>query len=57
MRPILTIAILIVICGADRWVGIESFGQVKKKWLKRILELPNGIPLHNTFARVFARLN
>ncbi|PZO50390.1 MAG: ISAs1 family transposase, partial [Phormidesmis priestleyi] len=54
---ILTIAILAVICGADSWVGMESFGQAKVKWLKRILELPNGIPSHDTFARVFARLN
>ena len=54
---ILTIAILAVICGADSWVGMESFGQAKFKWLKRLLELPNGIPSHDTFARVFARLN
>jgi len=54
---ILTIAILAVICGADSWVGMESFGQAKQTWLKRILELPNGIPSHDTFARVFARLN
>ena len=54
---ILTIAILAVICGADSWVGMESFGEAKLKWLKRILELPNGIPSHDTFARVFARLN
>lgn len=54
---ILTIAILAVICGADSWVGMESFGQAKLKWLKRILELPNGIPSHDTFARVFARLD
>jgi hypothetical protein len=54
---ILTIAILAVICGADSWVAMASFGQAKLKWLKRILELPNGIPSHDTFARVFARLN
>ena len=54
---ILTIAILSVICGADSWVGMESFGKAKHQWLKKILELPNGIPSHDTFARVFARLN
>lgn len=54
---ILTIAILAVICGADSWVGMENFGQAKIAWLKQILELPNGIPAHDTFARVFARLN
>ena len=54
---ILTIAILGVICEADSWVGMESFGKAKHQWLKKILELPNGIPSHDTFARVFARLN
>jgi predicted transposase YbfD/YdcC len=54
---ILTIAILAVICGADSWVGMESFGKAKHQWLKTILELPHGIPSHDTFARVFARLN
>jgi predicted transposase YbfD/YdcC len=57
LGDILTIAVLAVICGADSWVAMESFGQAKLKWLQRILELPNGIPSHDTFARVFARLN
>jgi len=54
---ILVIAILAVICGTDSWVAIEGFGQAKQKWLQRILKLPNGIPCHDTFARVFARLD
>ena len=54
---ILTVTLLGVICGADSWVGIESFGRAKLKWLRRILELPNGIPSHDTIARLFARLN
>ena len=54
---ILTITLLGVICGADSWVGIESFGRAKLKCLRRILELPNGIPSHDTIARLFARLN
>jgi hypothetical protein len=37
LGDILTIAILSVICGADSWVGMESFGQAKQTWLKRIL--------------------
>lgn len=54
---ILTIAICGVICGADSWVGIELYGCTKYDWLKTFLELPNGIPSHDTFARVFAQLN
>lgn len=54
---IITIAICAVICGADTWVDIESYGRAKVKWLKRFLELPNGIPSHDTFARVFAQLD
>ena len=54
---ILTIAICAVICGADNWVAIETYGCAKYEWLKTFLELPNGIPSHDTFARVFAQLN
>ncbi len=54
---IITIAICAVICGADTWVDIETYGLAKKEWFKQFLELPNGIPSHDTFARVFARLN
>jgi hypothetical protein len=46
-----------VICGADTWVDIESYGRAKYEWLKKFLELPNGIPTHDTIARVFSRLN
>lgn len=54
---IITIAICAVICGADTWVDIETYGRAKYEWLKQFLELPNGIPSHDTFSRVFARLN
>jgi len=42
---------------ADGWVEIEQFGKEKEAWLRTILELPNGIPSHDTFGRVFAHLN
>jgi hypothetical protein len=51
---IVTIAICAVICGADSWVLIEAYGKIKQEWLKQFLELTNGIPSHDTFARVFA---
>ena len=54
---IILIAILGVLCGADGWVDIESFGTTKETWLKTFLDLPNGIPSHDTFGRVFARID
>ena len=54
---VIVIAICAVICGADSWVDVEMFGKSKKDWLSRLLELPNGIPSHDTFGRVFARLD
>lgn len=57
LMDIVTIAILAVICGANHWNQIESFGNEKHEWLSTFLELPFGIPSHDTFNRVFARLD
>jgi len=54
---IIVIAICAVICGADSWVEIEEFGKAKLGWLSTFLELPNGIPSHDTFGRVFSLLD
>jgi predicted transposase YbfD/YdcC len=54
---IITIAICAVICGAEGWVDIELFGKSKLPWLKTFLELPNGIPSHDTFGRVFSMID
>jgi len=54
---ILVIAVLGIICGADTWVDIEHFGRAKETWLRRFLTLENGIPSHDTFGRVFARID
>ena len=54
---IITITICAVICNADGWTDIELFGKSKHKWFKNFLELPNGIPSHDTFSRVFSLLN
>ena len=51
------IALCAAICGADSWVDVEKFGKAKRDWFARFLELPNGIPSHDTFGRVFARLD
>jgi predicted transposase YbfD/YdcC len=56
LKDIIAIAILAVISGADGWAGIEAYGNAKYEWLKSFLELPNGIPSHDTFSRVFARI-
>lgn len=53
---ILIISICAVICGAEGWEAIETFGQEKEAWLKQFLLLPYGIPGHDTFRRVFSHL-
>lgn len=54
LSDIIVIAICAVISGADGWEAIGDYGNVKKEWLKNFLELPNGIPSHDTFGRVFS---
>jgi predicted transposase YbfD/YdcC len=57
LQDIIIIAICGVICGADGWVEIEEFGKAKEAWFTELLSLPNGIPSHDTFGRVFAHLD
>jgi predicted transposase YbfD/YdcC len=57
LEDILAITLCAVVCGADSWEEVEAFGEAKQDWLKRYLALPNGIPSHDTFYRVFARLD
>ena len=54
---IIVIAVCAVIGGADSWVDVEWFGKSKRDWFDRLLELPNGIPSHDTFGRVFAMVD
>ena len=54
---IIAIAICATICGADSWVHVELFGKSKQEWFQTFLELPHGIPSHDTFGAVFARLD
>jgi predicted transposase YbfD/YdcC len=57
LGDILVIAVCAVICGADSWVDVETFGNAKLPWLSTFLPLPHGIPSHDTFGRVFAALD
>jgi predicted transposase YbfD/YdcC len=57
LLDIVTIAICAVICGADDWSEMELFGNSKRVFFEQFLLLPNGIPSHDTFNRVFARLD
>jgi len=57
LLDIIGISICAVICGADSWNEIEEFGQMKKDWLSSFLELPFGIPSHDTFNRFYSNLD
>jgi predicted transposase YbfD/YdcC len=57
LLDIVAIAICAVVAGADSWDDIEDFGNAKIDWLKTFLALPNGIPSHDTFRRLFERLD
>jgi predicted transposase YbfD/YdcC len=54
---IVAIGLLAVMCGAEDWPDIEEFGERRREWLKTFLQLPNGIPSHDTFRRVFGALD
>lgn len=57
LTDILVITILATICGADSWTEINEFAVAKEEWLSTFLSLPNGIPSHDTFGRVFSLID
>jgi len=57
LLDIIVIAICAVVSGADNWVDGADWGNAKLAWLRQYLPLPNGIPSHDTFGDVFARLD
>ena len=56
LESIIFISVAAITCGADSWNEIEEFGQAKHDWLATVVPLPNGIPSHDTFNRLFAAL-
>src|SRR5919112_632566 len=57
LLDIIGIAICAVIAGAESWPAVEAYGRAKQDWLARFFRLPNGIPSHDTFRRVFCVLD
>lgn len=57
LTDILAVAFCAVLCGADDWVAVEAWCHARLAWLRTFLELPAGVPSHDTFGRVFARLD
>src|SRR5271165_5211787 len=57
LQDVLVIALCAVVAGAQDWQDVETFGRKRRDWLARLLELPNGVPSHDTFERVFDRLD
>jgi predicted transposase YbfD/YdcC len=57
LLDIIGLTLCAVICGADTWVDIAAYGRAKEAWLRGFLSLPNGIPSHDTIARLFAALD
>ena len=54
---ILFITLSAVLCGCDEWEEIQSYGEKKESWLRKYIELPNGIPSHDTINRVISAID
>lgn len=57
LEDIIVIGLCTIICGGEDFVAMEDFGRVREDFLRKFLELPNGIPDSDTFRRVFEKLN
>jgi predicted transposase YbfD/YdcC len=57
LSGMLMVALCAILCGADSWVAIQTWGDEKLDWLRRHIPLEHGIASHDTFGRVFAALN
>jgi predicted transposase YbfD/YdcC len=57
LMDVLIIAVCAALCGADSWVGVETVARAKEAWFRQFLKLENGIPSHDTFGDVFAKID
>ena len=57
LLDVVTMTVCAVISGADDWVTIVDYSRAKQEWLSSFLELPNGIPSHDTFSRLFSLID
>lgn len=57
LLDMVAIALCATICGANSWEDVAKFGRAKLGWFRQFLKLPGGIPSHDTFGRVFSRLD
>jgi predicted transposase YbfD/YdcC len=57
LLDIVVMAVCGILAGCDSWADVERFGRAKLDWFRKFLKLPNGIPSHDTFGRVFALLD
>jgi predicted transposase YbfD/YdcC len=57
LLDLVVIAICAVLCGANTWPEVVTWAQRRAAWLRRFLALPHGIPSHDTFERVFDRID
>ena len=57
LHDILVITVCAVLCGLEHWTQIADYGKAHEAWFRTFLDLPNGIPSHDTFGKVLAALN
>lgn len=57
LMDILALSLCAIIAGAEGWVEVEEFGKAREEWLKNFLQLPHGIPSHDTIGRVFSLID
>ncbi|MEK6623360.1 MAG: transposase family protein [Bdellovibrionota bacterium] len=57
LLDILVVSVCAIIGKCETWVDIEEYGHARKEWFRTFLELPNGIPSHDTFGRVFSLID